>query len=46
MFVEMTIVLDVEEQDSTNDAIEAAQNQLHSMDAKDIINMLTYAVIP
>ena len=46
MFVEMTMVLDVEKQDSSKDAIESAQNQLRSMDLEEMIDLFTYTVNP
>ena len=45
MYVEIKLVLDVEEQDNTQDAIEAAQNQIRSMDSRDLDNMMEYTVI-
>ena len=44
MNVEIAITLDVEEQDSSGDAIQAAQNQLRSMEIEDIIDLACYHV--
>lgn len=44
MYVEIKFTLDVEEQDSTSDAIESAQNQIRSMDSADLVNMMEYEV--
>jgi len=44
MEVTITITLNVENQDSTTDAFEAAQNQLRAMDIEDIIKMADYEV--
>ena len=45
MYVEIKLILDVEEQDSIQDAIEAAQNQICSMDSRDLDNMMEYTVL-
>ena len=45
MHVEIKLVLDVEEQDSTQDAIEAARNQICSMDSRDLDYMMEYTII-
>ena len=44
MLVTMTMVLDVEEQDSTKDAIEAAQNQIRSIGNESIFDLFEYEV--
>ena len=46
MLVKMILMLDVEKQDSSKDAIESAQNQLRSMDLEEMIDLFTYTVNP
>lgn len=42
MLVKIVVILDVEEQDSTKDGIEAAKNQLRSMEFEEILELATY----
>ncbi len=44
MFVRIEMLLDVGEQDSIQDAIEAAQSEIYSIDSKDLVNIFEYEV--
>ena len=46
MLVKITIVLDVCDQDSTKDGIDAAKNQLRGMDFEEILEIATYTPNP
>ena len=45
MNVQITITLDVGEQDSTKDAIESAKNQLRSMSFEDALELFEFATL-
>lgn len=42
MIVQITIMVDVGEQDTTKDGIESARNQIRTMDLEDVIDLAVY----
>jgi hypothetical protein len=44
MFVRIEMLLDVGEQDSTQDAVEFAQNEIRNIDSRDLVNIFEYEV--
>lgn len=44
MLVQVTIVLDVGEQDNTEDAFDSARNQLRSMDSEETLELFDYTI--
>lgn len=45
MIVKTTIILNVGEQDSTQDAIESAENQMRSMELEELIDIMDSEII-
>lgn len=45
MNIEIKLILEQGEQDTTNDAIEIAKNALRSMDLEDLIDLFEYKIL-